>query len=72
MTVLDFKTIGLKIKKRRQELGITQEHIANARQKIWVRSFIMHTHIILKSIDFTRYSLIRSIYQVSPLMPCRV
>ena len=30
MTVLDFKTIGLKIKKRRQELGITQEHIANA------------------------------------------
>ena len=30
MTVLDFKTISLKIKKRRQELGITQEHIANA------------------------------------------
>ena len=30
MTDLDFKTIGLKIKKRRQELGITQEHIANA------------------------------------------
>ena len=30
MTDLDFKTIGLKIKERRQELGITQEHIANA------------------------------------------
>lgn len=30
MTDLDFKTIGLKIKKRRQELGITQKHIANA------------------------------------------
>lgn len=30
MTDLDFKTIGLKIKKRRQELCITQEHIANA------------------------------------------
>lgn len=29
MTDLDFKTIGLKIKKRRQELGITQEYIAN-------------------------------------------
>lgn len=30
MTDLDIKTIGLKIKERRQELGITQEHIANA------------------------------------------
>lgn len=30
MTDLDFKTIGLKIKKRRPELGITQELIANA------------------------------------------
>lgn len=30
MTDLDFKTIGLKIKERRQKLGITQEHIANA------------------------------------------
>ena len=29
MTDLDFKAIGLKIKERRQELGITQEHIAN-------------------------------------------
>lgn len=29
MTDLDFKTIGLKIKRRRQELGITQEYIAN-------------------------------------------
>ena len=29
MTDLDFKTIGLKIKERRQQLGITQEHIAN-------------------------------------------
>lgn len=30
MTDLDFKAIGLKIKERRQALGITQEHIANA------------------------------------------
>ena len=30
MTDLDFKTIGLKIKERRQELGITQEQIANS------------------------------------------
>lgn len=30
MTDLGIKTIGLKIKERRQELGITQEHIANA------------------------------------------
>ncbi|MGN0151615.1 MAG: helix-turn-helix domain-containing protein [Wujia sp.] len=29
MTDLDFKTIGLKIKERRQSIGITQEHIAN-------------------------------------------
>ena len=29
MTDLDFKTIGLKIKERRQALGITQEFIAN-------------------------------------------
>ena len=29
MTDLDFKAIGLKIKERRQQLGITQEHIAN-------------------------------------------
>lgn len=29
MTELDFKAIGLKIKERRQALGITQEHIAN-------------------------------------------
>ncbi|MGN0484584.1 MAG: helix-turn-helix domain-containing protein [Lachnospiraceae bacterium] len=29
MTDLDFKTIGLKIKERRQAVGITQEHIAN-------------------------------------------
>ena len=29
MTDLDFKTIGLKIKERRQELGITQEFISN-------------------------------------------
>ena len=29
MTDLDFKTIGLKIKERRQILGITQEYIAN-------------------------------------------
>lgn len=29
MTDLDFRAIGLKIKERRQELGITQEHIAN-------------------------------------------
>lgn len=28
MTDLDFKAIGLKIKERRQTLGITQEHIA--------------------------------------------
>ena len=30
MADLDFKVIGLKIKQRRQELGITQEYIANA------------------------------------------
>lgn len=30
MTDLDFKTIGLKIKERRKNLGITQEAIANA------------------------------------------
>lgn len=30
MTDLDFKTIGLKIKERRQALGITQEVVANA------------------------------------------
>ena len=29
MSELDFKAIGLKIKERRQQLGITQEHIAN-------------------------------------------
>ena len=29
MADLDFKAIGLKIKERRQQLGITQEHIAN-------------------------------------------
>ena len=29
MTELNFKAIGLKIKERRQSLGITQEHIAN-------------------------------------------
>lgn len=29
MTDLDFKAIGLKIKERRKQLGITQEHIAN-------------------------------------------
>ncbi len=29
MTDLDFKEIGLKIKERRQAVGITQEHIAN-------------------------------------------
>lgn len=29
MTDLDFKTIGLKIKERRQSQGITQEYIAN-------------------------------------------
>lgn len=29
MTDLDFKTIGLKIKERRKQLGETQEHIAN-------------------------------------------
>lgn len=29
MTDSDFKTIGIKIKERRQALGITQEHIAN-------------------------------------------
>lgn len=29
MTDLDFKTIGLKIKERRQAVGITQEQIAN-------------------------------------------
>lgn len=29
MKDLDFKTIGLKIKERRQTLGITQEFIAN-------------------------------------------
>lgn len=29
MTDLDFKTIGLRIKERRQSMGITQEHIAN-------------------------------------------
>ena len=29
MTDLDFKTIGLKIKERRQAVGITQEHISN-------------------------------------------
>ena len=29
MSDLDFKAIGLKIKERRQQLGITQEHIAN-------------------------------------------
>ena len=29
MTDLDFKAIGLKIKERRQQLRITQEHIAN-------------------------------------------
>lgn len=29
MTDLDFKAIGLKIKERRKELGITQERIAN-------------------------------------------
>ena len=29
MTDLDFKAIGLNIKERRQQLGITQEHIAN-------------------------------------------
>ncbi|MGN0408409.1 MAG: helix-turn-helix domain-containing protein [Bacteroides sp.] len=29
MTDLDFKAIGLKIKERRQAVGITQEHIAN-------------------------------------------
>lgn len=29
MTDLDFKAIGLKIKERRQTVGITQEHIAN-------------------------------------------
>ena len=29
MTELDFKAIGLKIKERRQQLRITQEHIAN-------------------------------------------
>lgn len=28
MTDLDFKAIGLKIKERRQKLGITQEHVA--------------------------------------------
>lgn len=30
MTDLDFKAIGLKIKERRQELGITQEFISKA------------------------------------------
>lgn len=29
MTDLDFRAIGLKIKERRQAVGITQEHIAN-------------------------------------------
>ena len=29
MSDLDFKAIGLKIKERRQQLGITQQHIAN-------------------------------------------
>ncbi|MDY5576132.1 MAG: helix-turn-helix transcriptional regulator [Lachnospiraceae bacterium] len=29
MADLDFKAIGIKIKERRQQLGITQEHIAN-------------------------------------------
>lgn len=29
MTDLNFRVIGLKIKERRQSLGITQEHIAN-------------------------------------------
>lgn len=29
MTDLNFKAIGIKIKERRQELGITQEYIAN-------------------------------------------
>lgn len=29
MSDLDFKAIGLKIKERRQQLAITQEHIAN-------------------------------------------
>lgn len=29
MTDLDFKAIGLKIKERRQAVGMTQEHIAN-------------------------------------------
>lgn len=29
MTDLDFKAIGLRIKERRQQLGITQEYIAN-------------------------------------------
>ena len=29
MSDLDFKAIGLKIKELRQQLGITQEHIAN-------------------------------------------
>mgnify|MGYP000059048534 FL=1 len=29
MTDLDFKVIGMKIKERRQSLGITQEYIAN-------------------------------------------
>lgn len=29
MTDLDFKTIGIKIKERRQSQGITQEYIAN-------------------------------------------
>ena len=30
MTVLDFKTIGLKIKERRQELGITQGTVSKS------------------------------------------
>lgn len=30
MTDLDFKAIGLKIKERRQAVGITQEHIADS------------------------------------------
>ena len=50
MTDLDFKTIGLKIKERRQELGITQEQIANSLDvnpsHVRILSVVVQTHLL--------------------------